>query len=45
MKTSRLVIYWIIAIFTILAALYFLAQDPPPGWPINLIHLLTNYKY
>jgi len=45
MKTSRLVVYWVIAIFTILAALYILAQEPPPDWPINLIHLLTNDKY
>jgi hypothetical protein len=44
MKTSRLAIYWTIALLTLLAALYHLAQEPQASWPINLIHLLTKYK-
>jgi len=24
-------------------AWYVLAKDPPPGWPINLIHLLSRH--
>ncbi len=45
MKTSRMVMYWTIAILTALSAMYILAQEPPPDWPINLVHLLTKYKY
>ena len=45
MKTSRMIIYWTIAILTIFTALYFLAKEPSPDWPINLIHLLTKYKF
>jgi len=40
MPTSRLILYWIIALLAIATALYLLAQPPPPDWPINLIHLL-----
>jgi len=44
MKNSRMIIYWTIAIIVMLVALYLLSNDPPPGWPINLVHLLTKYK-
>lgn len=44
MKPSRLALYWAIALLILFAALYHLAQEPPPGWPINLIHLLTKYN-
>lgn len=45
MKPSRLALYWTIALLTLLATLYHLSQKPPEGWPINIIHLLTKYKY
>ncbi len=44
MKTSRMILYWTIALLALATALYLLAQTPPPGWPINLIHLLFKYK-
>jgi len=44
MKNSRMILYWTLAISAILFALYLLAKKPSPGWPINLIHLLTKYK-
>lgn len=44
MKSSKMILYWTIAISAMLAALYVLAKEPSPGWPINLIHLLTKYK-
>jgi len=43
MKTSRLIIYTIVALAALVIAYLYLAADPPPGWPINLIHLLTRH--
>ena len=44
MKTSRLAFYWTIALLVTSLALYWLAQEPPPGYPINLVHLMTKYE-
>jgi hypothetical protein len=43
-KTTRMLLYWTIAIFTTSIAFYLLAQEPPPGYPINLVHLITKYQ-
>jgi len=45
MKNSRMILYWTIAILVMSVALYLLAKEPSPGWPINLIHLLTKYEF
>lgn len=42
MRTSRIAIYVIIALTTMLFFFYMLSQKPPQGWPINLIHLLSR---
>ncbi len=42
-KKSRLALYVGIAILTFLTTFYLLAKEPPEGWPINLIHLLTRH--
>ena len=42
MKTTRLAIYLLIAIIVAVIAYYVLAKEPLPGWPINLIHLLSR---
>jgi hypothetical protein len=44
MQTSRMILYWTIALLAIATALYMLAQPPSPGWPINLVHLLLKCK-
>jgi len=43
MKPSRLALYIAIALFALSLAFYVLAKEPPPGWPINLIHLLFKH--
>lgn len=43
MKPARLAFYIVLALLAIAVAFYVLAKDPPPGWPINLIHLLTRH--
>jgi len=43
MKPSRLALYIAIALLSLAGAFYVLAKEPPPGWPINLIHLLFKY--
>lgn len=43
METSRLAFYLVIAIFAILASLYFLSKEPPLDEPINLVHLLVRH--
>ena len=42
MKTTRLAIYLLIALIVAVIAYYVLAKEPLPGWPINLIHLLSR---
>lgn len=39
-KKSRFIMYFCMALIVAGLALYILAQEPAPGWPINLIHLL-----
>jgi len=36
-------LYSIIALIAAAVAWYVLAKDPPQGWPINLIHLLSRH--
>jgi hypothetical protein len=43
MKPAKLAFYIALALLAIAVAFYVLAKDPPPGWPINLVHLLTRY--
>lgn len=43
MKPAKLAFYIALALLAIAVAFYALAKDPPPGWPINLVHLLTRY--
>lgn len=43
MSPSRLRMYLCIAIVAAGIALYLLAQEPDPVWPINLIHLLFQH--
>lgn len=43
MKPSRIALYTLIALTAAVIAWYFLAKEPPPEWPINLIHLLTRH--
>lgn len=43
MKPSRMAVYMIIALLAIGTAFYLLAQEPSPGWPINLIYLLFKH--
>jgi len=45
MKSSRIAVYVIIAFLATAIAYYFLSKEPPPGWPINLVYLLTKYKF
>lgn len=40
MKLSRLAVYIIIALLAAGTGFCLLAQEPSPGWPINLIYLL-----
>jgi len=43
MKPARMALYLIIALIAAAIAYYILAKAPPPGWPINLIHLLASH--
>lgn len=43
MKPFRLAFYIALALLAIAAAFFILAKEPPPGWPINLIHLLFRH--
>lgn len=43
MKPSRIAFYAVIAIIATMIAYLVLAKEPPPGWPINLIHLLAKH--
>lgn len=45
MKPSRMALYWTIALLILVVAFYYLSKEPSPGWPINLIYLLTKYKF
>jgi len=42
-KALRLAFYVVIALVAIVLALYVLAREPHPDWPINLIHLLFKH--
>lgn len=42
MKPFRIALYTLIALIATAIAWYVLAKEPPPGWPINLIHLLSK---
>lgn len=42
MSNTRIAIYVVIALSTMLFVFYLLSQKPPEGWPINLIHLLIR---
>lgn len=43
MKPFRLAFYIALALLAMAAAFFILAKEPPPGWPINLIHLLFKH--
>jgi hypothetical protein len=43
MNNTRIVIYLVIALCAAITALYVLAKEPQPDWPINLIHLLFKH--
>ena len=45
MKSSsvRMTIYLLSAVLAVLVFFIVLAKEPPPGWPINLVHLLTRH--
>ena len=41
MKPSRIALYVIISLLAVMIAFSIqVKKGPPPGWPINLIHLL-----
>ena len=42
-KPSRLTLYLLIALAAAVLAYCILVAEPPPGWPINLIHLLARH--
>jgi len=42
-KPSRMAVYIIIALLAAGTAIWHLAQEPSPGWPINLIYLLLKH--
>jgi len=48
-KNTRIALYWAIAILIIMMALFYLSQDPSQdpqaGLPINIVHLLTKYRF
>ena len=43
MKPSRMAVYMAIALIAVVIAYCVLVQEPPLGWPINLIHLLARH--
>lgn len=43
MNPSRMAFYILIALIAVIIAYTFLVKEPPPGWPINLIHLLFRH--
>ncbi|MHB1014463.1 MAG: hypothetical protein ACYC2W_04175 [Desulfurivibrionaceae bacterium] len=43
MKPSRLAFYIALALLSLAVAFSLLAKEPPPDWPINLIHLLFKH--
>ncbi|MBT0652423.1 hypothetical protein [Geomobilimonas luticola] len=44
MKPSRIALYIIIGLLVVMIAYSILVKEPPPGWPINLIHLLFGHR-
>lgn len=44
MKPLRIALYVIIALVAAWIAYSILVKEPPPGWPINLIHLLFGHR-
>lgn len=43
MESSRMALYTFIALISMVVAYYILVREPPPDWPINLIHLLARH--
>ncbi len=43
MKPSRMALYFVIALLVVIIAYVVLVKEPPPDWPINLIHLLFRH--
>lgn len=43
MKPSRLAFYIALALLSLAVAFFLLVKEPPPDWPINLIHLLFKH--
>jgi hypothetical protein len=43
MKPSRIALYTVIALVAVTIAYQVLVEEPPPGWPTNLIHLLVRH--
>lgn len=43
MKPVRIALYVVIALLATMTALYVLAREPHPDWPINLIYLLIRH--
>lgn len=43
MESSRLIMYFVIAVFAILASIWYLAMESPLEEPINLVHLLVRH--
>jgi len=43
MKPSKMTLYILIALIAVIIAYSVLVKEPPPGWPINLIHLLSRH--
>jgi len=42
-KNSKLFLYTLIAFIAAIVAFVVLADEPSPGWPQNLIHLLVRH--